>query len=207
MTPKGNSDTASLTKKKWDGKQRGHSSAVVSSHPSPSKPPCPAYSVIVLAMASSRMMMHLVPRGRQRGESTGRTRRERGRPRQSQGLIPSHLCAQAKCDVALQPAYLFLVESGLPTQGAVAAVRSLSRGRLFATPWTAAFHGLLHSPRVCSDSCPLSRCCHPTILSTLRMMNLQRGWAQNLPWYRASSQPHHVGGGHSPPGPPRDELS
>ena len=38
----------------------------------------------------------------------------------------------------------------------------LSRVQLSVTPWTVA-----PSPRVCSDSCPLSRWCHPTILSSV----------------------------------------
>ena len=41
----------------------------------------------------------------------------------------------------------------------VVAVKSLSRVQLFATPWTAA----LQASRACSNSCPLSRWCHPTI--------------------------------------------
>ena len=38
---------------------------------------------------------------------------------------------------------------------------------LFATPWTAAHQTSCPSlyPRVCSNSCPLSRWCHPTISS------------------------------------------
>ena len=41
-------------------------------------------------------------------------------------------------------------------------VHLLSRVWLFVTPWTAA-----PSPRVCSDSCPLSRWCHLTVLSSV----------------------------------------
>ena len=45
-------------------------------------------------------------------------------------------------------------------------VRSLSHVQLFATPWTAARR---NSPslRVCSNSCPLSQWCHPTISSSV----------------------------------------
>ena len=44
--------------------------------------------------------------------------------------------------------------------------QSLSCVQLFATPWTAAQQASLFiiTPRACSNSCPLSRWCHPTIL-------------------------------------------
>ena len=47
------------------------------------------------------------------------------------------------------------------------SVQSLSRVRLFATPWTAALQASLSitNSRVYPDSCPLSRWCHPTISS------------------------------------------
>ena len=43
----------------------------------------------------------------------------------------------------------------------------LSQVRLFATPWTAAHQASLSllPPGVCSNSCPLSQACHPTISS------------------------------------------
>ena len=45
------------------------------------------------------------------------------------------------------------------------AVQSLSCVQLFTTPWTAACQASLSFsiPRVCSNSCPLSQWCHPTI--------------------------------------------
>ena len=48
-------------------------------------------------------------------------------------------------------------------------VQLLSRVRLFATPWTAARQNSLSSPtpRVYSNSCPLSQWCHPTISSSV----------------------------------------
>ena len=50
-------------------------------------------------------------------------------------------------------------------------VQLLSRVRLFATPWTAACPPPLlcppASPGTCSNSCPLSRWCHPTISSSV----------------------------------------
>ena len=49
------------------------------------------------------------------------------------------------------------------------SVQSLSQVQLFATPWTAARQASLSSPtpRACSNSCPLSQWCHPTILSSV----------------------------------------
>ena len=49
------------------------------------------------------------------------------------------------------------------------AVPSLSHVPLFATPWTATHQATLSFtiPRVCSNSCPLSRWCHPTISSSV----------------------------------------
>ena len=48
------------------------------------------------------------------------------------------------------------------------SVQSLSRVRLFVTPWTAAARPPCPSPtpRVYSNSCPSSRWCHPTISSS-----------------------------------------
>ena len=47
-------------------------------------------------------------------------------------------------------------------------VQLLSHVHLFATPWTAAPWGCPSpSPRACSNSCPLSRWCHPTISSSV----------------------------------------
>ena len=44
----------------------------------------------------------------------------------------------------------------------------LSHVQLFVTPWTAACRASLpQSPRVCSNSCPLSQWCHPTISSSV----------------------------------------
>ena len=42
-------------------------------------------------------------------------------------------------------------------------VQLLSPVQLFVTPWTAAHQASLLSPRVCSNSCPLGRWCHPPI--------------------------------------------
>ena len=49
------------------------------------------------------------------------------------------------------------------------SVQLLSRVRHFVTPWTAACQASLSSPTpgACSNSCPLSQWCHPTISSSL----------------------------------------
>ena len=49
------------------------------------------------------------------------------------------------------------------------AVQSLSRGQLFLTPWTAACQASLSFTisRICSNSCPSSWWCHPTISSSV----------------------------------------
>ena len=49
------------------------------------------------------------------------------------------------------------------------SVQSLSCVQLFVTPWTAARQVSLSitAPRACSNSCPLSRWCHPIISSSV----------------------------------------
>ena len=49
------------------------------------------------------------------------------------------------------------------------SVQSLSRVRIFVTPWTAACQASLSitNSRVYSNSCPLSQWCHPTISSPI----------------------------------------
>ena len=51
----------------------------------------------------------------------------------------------------------------------VSSVWSLNRVRPFATPWSAAHRASLSSStlRACSNSCPLSWRCHPTISSSI----------------------------------------
>ena len=51
----------------------------------------------------------------------------------------------------------------------LSSVQSLTYVWLFATPWTAAHQATLSTatPRVYSNSCPLSRWCHPAILSSV----------------------------------------
>ena len=61
--------------------------------------------------------------------------------------------------------------------GFVADVQSLSHVPLFATPWTAhtRLPNPLPSPRVCSDSHPLSQWCHPTTSSSVIPSDIPRG--------------------------------
>ena len=54
-----------------------------------------------------------------------------------------------------------------PPRASVSSVQSLSHVQLFATPWTAARQVSLSIPGACSDSCPLSQWCHPTISSSV----------------------------------------
>ena len=52
-------------------------------------------------------------------------------------------------------------------------VQSLSRVWLFATPWTAARQASLSfTIWVCSNSCPMSQWCHPTVSSFLPLLLL-----------------------------------
>ena len=54
--------------------------------------------------------------------------------------------------------------SPLPDLFHFSSVQSLSHVQLFATPWIRARQASLSpSPGVCSNSCPLSQWCHPTI--------------------------------------------
>ena len=46
-------------------------------------------------------------------------------------------------------------------------VQSLSHALLFATPWTAVLLCPSISPGICSNPCPLSQWCHPTISSSV----------------------------------------
>ena len=65
--------------------------------------------------------------------------------------------------------YLLAVKTVTPNVYFLFVVQSLSCVRLFLTPWAAACQAPcpLLSPRACSNSCPLSQWCHPTILSSV----------------------------------------
>ena len=70
--------------------------------------------------------------------------------------------------VARQSVHVWGLPAGTRNvQGRVVMVQLLSHVQLFATPWTAALQACPSlSPRGCSDSCPLSPWCHPTISSS-----------------------------------------
>ena len=55
----------------------------------------------------------------------------------------------------------------------IVVVRLLSHVWLFVNPWTAACQASCPSPtpRACSNSCPLSRWCHPTISSSVSLFS------------------------------------
>ena len=58
---------------------------------------------------------------------------------------------------------------GSDVSAPLSSVQPLSRVQLFATPWTAARQPPCPSqtPRACSNPCPLSRWCHPSISSSV----------------------------------------
>ena len=78
----------------------------------------------------------------------------------------------------------------------VAIVQSLSCVWLFATPWTAAARLPCPPlpPRVCSNSCPLSQWCHPTISSTVVPFSSR---LQSFPTSESFQMSHFESGGHS----------
>ena len=64
--------------------------------------------------------------------------------------------------------------SGLscPPHSSIVVVQSLSHVWLFATPWTAAWLPYPSpSPGVCSNSCPFSQWCHPTMSSSVALFS------------------------------------
>ena len=75
--------------------------------------------------------------------------------------------------------HFFPVPSAKVRVRAISSVQLLSRVPLFATPWTAAHQASLSitTPRVYSNSCPLSRWCHPTISSSV----IPFSWLQSFP--------------------------
>ena len=68
---------------------------------------------------------------------------------------------------------LFLFHSGeaelkwLAKSHQFSSIQWLSWVQLFVTPWTAAHQASLSIPRACSNSCPSSQWCHPTISSSI----------------------------------------
>ena len=72
-------------------------------------------------------------------------------------------------------------------------VQLLSHVQFFATPWTAACQAVL-SPRVYSNSCPLSRWCHPTISSSVIPLS---SCPQSFPAYESFSVSQFTSGDQS----------
>ena len=68
-------------------------------------------------------------------------------------------------------------------------VHLLSHVWLFATPWTAAHQASL-SPGVCSNSCPLSWWCHPTISSSVTLFSCLQSFQASRVF--ASELAHHI---------------
>ena len=70
-------------------------------------------------------------------------------------------------DILAMSIYSPTVSGTFHDQHHFTSVQSLSCVRLFATPWTAACQAFHPSPTpgACSNSCPSSRWCHPTISS------------------------------------------
>ena len=68
---------------------------------------------------------------------------------------------------------LFLFHSGeaelkrLAKSHQFSSIQWFSWVQLFVTPWTAAHQASLSIPRACSNSCPSSQWCHPTISSSI----------------------------------------
>ena len=69
----------------------------------------------------------------------------------------------------IKPGSPVLAHGYFTTEPSVAVVQSLTHFWFFVTPWTAAPQPSLPSPspRACSNSCPLSWWCHPTISSSV----------------------------------------
>jgi len=72
-------------------------------------------------------------------------------------------------DILAMSIYSPTVSGTFHGQHHFSSVQSLSCVRLFATPWTAACQAFHPSPtpEACSNSCPSSQWCHPTISSSV----------------------------------------
>ena len=88
------------------------------------------------------------------------------------GLIPgkgakiSHAEWHGRKNKEASHQFTSVIKSGSEFQ--FSSAQSLSHVRLFATPWTAACQASCPSPtpRAYSNSCPVSRWCHPTVSSS-----------------------------------------
>ena len=133
------------------GKPREHSSAVMSPHPSPSKPPRARLILQpCLLWSSPRTMTHRIPRGRQRRGSTHRGRGGRGGPSESPGLTavsPVRSDHARRCPPGCAPA----------PRGARAPHAALLMFSRRVVADALRLRGLLHSPGICSGCCPQSR--------------------------------------------------
>ena len=77
--------------------------------------------------------------------------------------LPDNGCGRNGCQEFFCTIRLLLLGARM------SSVHSLSHVWLFATPWTAAHQAYLSitNPRACSNSCPSSQWCHPTISSSV----------------------------------------
>ena len=76
----------------------------------------------------------------------------------------------------------------------IVSVQSLSHVWLFATPWTAALQVPCPSlsPRVCSNSCPLSRWCYLTISSSVAPFSICLDLSDHQGLFQWVSSSHQV---------------
>ena len=96
-------------------------------------------------------------RSLQRGNEAG------GGVLKTKSPLAFHSQVLARKDKSLSPSCWALAPSSVQ----FSSVQLLSRVRLFATPWTQRLPCPSPIPRVYSNSCPLSRWCHPTISSSV----------------------------------------
>ena len=92
--------------------------------------------------------------------------------------LESWRCTYWLCDLALQPQFLTLFQ-GMNYPSLARSLFLLFSGSVVSD--SLLLHGLQHtrlpcppSPRVCSNSCPLSRWCHPIILIFLPAKGLSK---------------------------------
>ena len=97
-----------------------------------------------------------------------------------------HFFLSSHKSVALKQTITFLESKWAPETDRFnfVAVQLLSPVWLFATPWTAAHQASLPSlpPGVCSNSCPLSQWCHPTVSSSVLALVKRKKRTQTISW-------------------------
>ena len=79
----------------------------------------------------------------------------------------SHRVGHDWSDLAAAAGSIILYTIGPYFHHQFSSVQSLSHVWVFVIPWTAAHQASLPTPRVCSNSCPLSQWCHLTISSSV----------------------------------------